>query len=77
MDVAGVREACRKQPFTPFSLRLADGRELHIPHPDFVFVTPGGRRVVVVGQDESMSIIEPLLIVSIDYAGEPAEQRKA
>jgi len=64
MDIAGVREALHKQPFEPFVIRLADGRSLAIPHPDFVAITP--RRVIVGAEDDSWSILEPLLIVSLD-----------
>ena len=64
MDIAGVREALHKQPFEPFVIRLAYGRALFVPHPDFVALTP--RRVIVGVADDSWNIIEPLLIVSLD-----------
>ena len=64
MDIAGVREALHRQPFEPFLIRLADGRSLPVPHRDFVALTP--RRVIVVAEDDSVSIIEPPLIVSLD-----------
>ena len=66
MEINAIREALYRQPFRSFSLRLADGRELFVPHPDFVAVSP--RRIVVINhQDESTAILEPLLIVSVDY----------
>lgn len=65
MDTGGIREALHKQPFEPFELRLADGRALAVPHPDFVALHP--RRIIVVGDDASWTVIEPPLIVSIDY----------
>ena len=66
MDIAGVREALRREPFEPFVMRLADGRSLEVRHPEFVAV--GTRRIVVIANDEteSWSAIEPLLIVSLD-----------
>jgi hypothetical protein len=64
MDIAGVREVLHRQPFEPFLIRLADGRSLPVPHRDFVALTP--RRVIVGAEDDSWSIIEPLLIVSLD-----------
>jgi hypothetical protein len=68
MHVDLIREALHKQPFQPFNLRLVDGRDLHVPHRDFVAVS--NRRVVVIEPDDrGMSILEPLLIVSIEYAG--------
>jgi hypothetical protein len=64
MDIAGVREALNRNPFEPFAIRLADGRSLPVPHRDFVALTP--RRVIVGAEDDSWSIVEPLLIVSLD-----------
>jgi len=64
MDIAVVREALRRQPFEPFTIRLASGRSLPVPHPDFVALTP--RRVIVGAKGDFWSIIEPLLIVSLD-----------
>jgi hypothetical protein len=67
MDLPGVLEALRRKPFQPFSMRLADGRSLPITHPEAVAV--GKRRVIVVRPDDSWAVIEPLLIVSLDYNG--------
>jgi hypothetical protein len=67
MDIEGVREAVRRQPFRPFTMRLADGRSMRVPHSEFVAV--GNRRVIVVGENDSWSVVEPLLIVSVDYGG--------
>jgi len=67
MDLQGVREALLRRPFESFSIRLADGRSLDIPHPEMVAV--GKRRIIVVEQNDSWSVIEPLLIVSLDYDG--------
>ena len=64
MDIAGVREVLHRQPFEPFLIRLADGRSLPVPHRDFVALTP--RRVIAGAEDDSRSILEPLMIVSLD-----------
>jgi len=68
MDLEGVREALLKRPFEPFDIRLADGRSLSVRHPEMVAV--GKRRIIVVEPDDSWLVIEPLLIVSLDYNGE-------
>ena len=67
MDLKEIREALGRQPFEPFSISLADGRSLAVPHPEMVAV--GKRRIIVVEADDSWSVIEPLLIVSLDYNG--------
>jgi len=65
MDLQLIREALRCQPFEPFSICLADGRSLAVPHPEMVAV--GKRRVIIVEPDDSWSVVLPLLIVSLDY----------
>ncbi len=67
MDIDGIREALHKQPFEPFAIRMADGRGLPVPHPDFVAVVP--RRIVVVAEDGSWSVVDPRLVASLDYDG--------
>ncbi|MCE9546434.1 MAG: hypothetical protein K8T25_13080 [Planctomycetia bacterium] len=64
MDLNTIRKALREEPFQPFTLKLADGRVETIKHPDFVAV--GSRIVAVVHEDNSVTTIEPLLIVSLD-----------
>ena len=64
MGIAGVRAALHRQPFKPFVISLADGRSLSVPHPDFVALMP--RRVIVGAEDDSWSVVEPLMIVSLD-----------
>jgi len=67
MDLAGIREALQHRPFEPFSMRLADGRSLAVRHPEMVAV--GKRRIIVVQPDDSWSVVEPLMVVSLDYNG--------
>jgi len=65
MDLQGIREALRRQPFEPFSICLADGHSMSVPHPQMVAV--GKRRLIVVEPNDSWSVIEPLLIVSLQF----------
>ena len=67
MNLDGIRQALRRRPFSPFSMMLADGRALDVRHPEFVAVGP--RLTTVIAEDGSWSVVEPLLIVSLDYAG--------
>ena len=48
-------------------IHLADGREIPVHHRDFMFVVPSGRTVVVAQPDDSMNIIDLLLITDIEY----------
>jgi hypothetical protein len=66
MNLDGLRRAIEREPFRPFQIRLADGRSLDVRHPEFVSV--GARLVTVRMDDDALSIVEPLLIVSLDYS---------
>ena len=67
MDLQGIREAIKRQPFEPFRMCLADGRKLAIKHPETVAV--GRRRLIVVQPNDSWTVVEPLMVVSLDYVG--------
>ncbi len=67
MEIRVIREAVRRQPFEPFTIRTADGVDVHIPHPDFIALGQTGRRVIVLNPDDSVSHIDPLLIVSLNF----------
>jgi hypothetical protein len=62
-------------PFRPFTLQLADGRSLKILHPDFLFITPAGRTVIVAHEDDSFSIIDLLLVTEIEVG--PSQPARA
>lgn len=65
MHVSAIRKALHAQPFQPFRLRLADGREFPVPHPDFVAISE--RTVVVIDPaDEGATVLEPVLIISLE-----------
>jgi hypothetical protein len=47
---------------------MADGRTFSIPHPDFLSVSPAGRTVVVYHPDDSVSIIDLLLMTELELS---------
>jgi hypothetical protein len=61
----GARRRINTTP-TPFVFRLSDGTRVPVVHPDFVAVSPG--QVVVIGQDEGLTRIDPLHVVAIEEA---------
>ena len=48
MKPINIRDAIEKIPFQPFVLEMDNGRALHVPHRDFIFLTPAGNTAVVV-----------------------------
>ena len=50
----------------PFVFRLSDGTRVPVAHPDFVAISPG--QVVVIGEDEGLTRIDPSHVVAIEEA---------
>jgi hypothetical protein len=75
MDTKAIRDALRAFPFKPFTLRLNDGREFHIPRPEYVAVS---KRVVFVidYKTDSGLHLEPLLIASMQMEDEKNKKGK-
>ncbi|MGE0481641.1 MAG: hypothetical protein AB7Q17_14340 [Phycisphaerae bacterium] len=78
MTIERLREAARATPFKPFSISLADGRTVLVPHPECIRVPPEAQRTFVVVQgEESYSIIDLLLVTSLDFSnGRTARRRR-
>jgi hypothetical protein len=67
MILEQIRERLRGE-FHPFTLQLSSGRELGVPHRDFIAVHP--KAIVVIDTDGISHTISPLLVVSIDEAAQ-------
>jgi hypothetical protein len=58
-----IRQHLQAQPFVPFTVHVADGREYHIPTPDHAHVHPNGERVSIF-TDNDREFILPALQLS-------------
>jgi hypothetical protein len=66
MTIDRLREAYNAEPFRPFVIHLADGREVTVHHREFVSLSPSGRTIVVFQPDDSMNIIDLLLVTDLE-----------
>ncbi|MCH7728133.1 MAG: hypothetical protein IH991_16890 [Planctomycetes bacterium] len=66
MTIEQLRAVYQAQPFHPFTLHLADGEKLHVPHVDFLSHSPTGRTLIVYGEGESFSIVDLLLVTRLE-----------
>jgi hypothetical protein len=73
MRAEEIREAQRAQPFVPFTMHLADGRQFTVIHPDFLWVSKAGRFAIVEDLDGNSEHIDPLLVVSLSIPSRAAE----
>jgi hypothetical protein len=67
MTIEQLRAAYQAQPFRPFVIHLADGREIPIEHREFIMTVPGGGTIVVAQRDETVNIIDLLLITDLEF----------
>jgi len=66
MTIEQIRNLYDAQPFAPFVMHLADGRQIAVQHREFMATAPSGRTVIVYQPDDSMSIIDLLLVTELE-----------
>jgi hypothetical protein len=69
MTVEQIRKAQQARPFKAFTLRTGGGREYHVPHPEFLFITPPGRTIIVADTDGAVELLDLLLVESLHFDG--------
>ena len=75
MNIDQIEEAVNRG--LPFRLKVADGDEYYVPHPDYVFLPPKSsvrRTYIMVHNDQGFASILPLLtITSLTFQTDPAK----
>lgn len=66
MNVEHLRKVHQARPFRPFTLHIADGRAITVPHPEFLAQFPTGRAVIVTQANDDYEVIDLLLVSSIE-----------
>jgi hypothetical protein len=69
--ISTLRQYWHAQPFLPFTIHLANGKSLAVPHPDFFFMSAKGGQIFVSEEDDEVHVLNPLVIVSVSRAEEP------
>lgn len=67
MTIQQLQTVYNAQPFRPFRIHLADGRQVPVEHPDYIMSAPSGRTVFVVEPDDTAHIIDLLLVTDITF----------
>lgn len=62
-----VLKAIRAQPFEPFVLKTAGGKEYRVNHPEFVAMVPRSRVLVVTEVEGGYEIIDLPMIESLSF----------
>ena len=66
MTIEQVRSVYQAQPFRPFIIHLADGRQVPVHHRDFIMSVPSGRTLFVCQRDDTVNIIDLLLVTDLE-----------
>lgn len=67
MAIAKIREAYDAQPFQPFTIHLANGRNIHVAHREFMASSPSGRTIIVYQSDDRHNVVDVLLISDLEF----------
>jgi hypothetical protein len=76
MTVEQIRRVYESQPFRPFILHLADGRQVAVAHREFLALSPTGRTVIVYQPDESFNVVDLLLVTDLEFEPESGRRGK-
>jgi hypothetical protein len=71
-----IKEALKAEPFRPFRLHLGGGRSLDVEHPELIAVSPTGRTAAVYGLNDSLEIVDILMVQSIEYLPSRGSRRR-
>ena len=66
MTIEQLRTLYNAQPFRPFVIHLADGRQVPVHHREFIMPAPSGRTLVVWQPDDTLNIIDLLLVTDLE-----------
>jgi len=72
---ARIRDLLRAIPFKPFLIRMADGREYRIEHPDFVLAAASDvPQIIIEDPDGTVHFLSVLLVASIEVTADSHPQ---
>ncbi len=72
MTIEQLRRLYQTRPFQPFTIHLADGRQIPVLHNEFLALSPSGRTLIVYQPDESFEIVDLLLVTSLKVTRDAA-----
>jgi hypothetical protein len=77
---ARIRELIHASPFQPFIIRMADGRDYRIDHPDYVLAAASDvPQITIEEPDGAQHFLSALMVTSVERIarnGAPAEKRE-
>jgi hypothetical protein len=77
MTIDQIRQLYDAQPFQPFLIHLADGRQLPVKHREFLASAPSGRTIIVYQPDDSFNIVDVMLVTDLVRANGASSNKKS
>jgi hypothetical protein len=69
MTAQEFRSVFEALPFRPFTVHLADGRQVVIRHQDYALLSPTGRTLIVYENDDSFQVLDLMLATGVQVNG--------
>jgi hypothetical protein len=67
MNADDVRKLMHATPFVPFTVQLANGKNLRVPHPDFISISRTGRTLIIHSAErDDYDVVDTMLVTNIN-----------
>ena len=66
MTAQKLKELLNSVPFRQFQIYLPSGQSVAVPARDFAAISPSGRTLVVLGENETETIVDVMLIERVE-----------
>jgi hypothetical protein len=76
MTLTQVRNFYTAEPFQPFVIHLADGRQIPVHHREFIMAAPSGRILIVCQPDDTVNFVDLLLVTDLEVKAVARENGK-
>lgn len=78
MTIEQIQQAYDAEPFRPFVIHLADGRQIPVQHREFLASAPSGRTIIVYQQNDAFNVIDVLLVTDLEVQanGTPRQRKR-
>jgi hypothetical protein len=74
MNFQKLRQVSRARPFRPFTIHLADGRDLKVSHPELLIFTRDSRTGVLVTAADEIEIFDVPLVTGVSSSRRRAKR---
>ena len=67
MSIERLVEFAKAMPFVPFAVLLPNGEKIRVKHPDFIWVHPDRRTIIVVAESGQTRFLNHQMLVGVEF----------